>query len=295
MKYCISIFCLPQEIDDLELTLTQLKKAFRYIDEKNFILDITLALTGELTMWEQSKIPPEYFAHKYEKLRKNCDWITNKYFRIEDKSEVLGCVSKRRKVWKEHQNVDYHIWLDTDIIFDERTLAYIDSSIQSLYKDYPYSVVSPEIVKVWDDTWDCLVNEQYLNESLDYQKTNDPFVDCGIKNGNIGIETINNTIPNQPRMKFAGGWFTCISKKLLDKITVPDSLGHYGLEDTFIMWGSEKLRIGQQFKIKNLVVCENYKYRDNKHLSQFIASIDRREEFKQIAHKNFPSEIENLS
>ena len=51
MKYCISIFCLPQEIDDLELTLTQLKKAFRYIDEKNFILDITLALTGELTIW----------------------------------------------------------------------------------------------------------------------------------------------------------------------------------------------------------------------------------------------------
>ena len=26
MTYCISIFCLPQEIDDLELTLTQLKK-----------------------------------------------------------------------------------------------------------------------------------------------------------------------------------------------------------------------------------------------------------------------------
>ena len=262
MKYCISIFCLPQEIDDLELTLTQLKKAFRYIDEQNFILDITLALTGELTLWEQSKIPPEYFLHKYEKLRKNCDWITKKYFRVEEKSDVLGCVSKRRKVWKEHQDVDYHIWLDTDIIFDERTLAYIDSSIQSLYKDYPHSVVSPEIVKVWDNTWDCLVNEQFLNEPLDYQKTNDPYLDCGIK-GDIGIETINNNIPNQPRMKFAGGWFTCISKKLLDKITVPDSLGHYGLEDTFIMWGSEKLRIGQQFKIKNLVVCENYKYRDN--------------------------------
>ena len=166
-----------------------------------------------------------------------------KYFRIEQHSEVLGCVSKRRKVWKEHQNVDYHIWLDTDIIFDERTLAYIDSSIQSLNKDYPYFVVSPEIVKVWDNTWDCLVNEQFLNEPLDYQKTNDPYLDCGIK-GDIGIETINNTIPNQPRMKFAGGWFTCISKKLLDRITVPDSLGHYGLEDTFIMWGSDKLKLG---------------------------------------------------
>ena len=290
MTYCISIFCLPQEIDDLELTLTQLKKAFRYIDEKNFILDITLALTGELTLWEQSKIPPEYFLHKYEKLRKNCDWITKKYFRVEEKSEVLGCVSKRRKVWKEHQDVDYHIWLDTDIIFDERTLAYIDSSIQSLYKDYPYSVVSPEIVKVWDNTWDCLVNEQYINESLDYQKINDPFLDCGIKNGNIGIETINNTIPNQPRMKFAGGWFTCISKKLLDEVTVPDSLGHYGLEDTYIMWWCEHHQEGKQFKIRNLVVCENYRYRNNEHISELIASIDRREEFKKQAELGFQSE-----
>ena len=42
MKYCISIFCLPHEIDDLELTLNQMKKAFRYVDEQNFILDITL-------------------------------------------------------------------------------------------------------------------------------------------------------------------------------------------------------------------------------------------------------------
>tara|TARA_B100002019_G_scaffold182879_1_gene157853 strand:- start:1672 stop:2553 length:882 start_codon:yes stop_codon:yes gene_type:complete len=293
MKYCISIFCLPHEIDDLELTLNQMKKAFRYVDEQNFILDITLALTGELTLWEQSKIPIDYFTHKYEKLRKSCDWITNKYFRVEQHSEVLGCVSKRRKVWKEHQNVDYHIWLDTDIIFDERTLAYIDSSIQSLSKDYPYAVVSPEIVKVWDNTWDCLVNEQFLNEPLDYQKTNDPYLDCGIK-GDIGIETINNTIPNQPRMKFAGGWFTCISKKLLDRITVPDSLGHYGLEDTFIMWGSDKLKLGQQFKIKNLVVCENYKYRDNKYLTNFIAGIDRREEFKEIAHKNFQKEYDSL-
>lgn len=293
MKYCISIFCLPHEIDDLELTLNQMKKAFRYVDEQNFILDITLALTGELTLWEQSKIPIDYFTHKYEKLRKSCDWITNKYFRVEQHSEVLGCVSKRRKVWKEHQNVDYHIWLDTDIIFDERTLAYIDSSIQSLNKDYPYAVVSPEIVKVWDNTWDCLVNEQFLNEPLDYQKTNDPYLDCGIK-GDIGIETINNTIPNQPRMKFAGGWFTCISKKLLDRITVPDSLGHYGLEDTFIMWGSDKLKLGQQFKIKNLVVCENYKYRDNKYLTNFIAGIDRREEFKNIAHKNFQKEYDSL-
>ena len=76
---------------------------------------------------------------------------------------------------------------------------------------------------------------------------------------------------------------------------MPDSLGHYGLKIPLLCGVLRNLGIGQQFKIKNLVVCENYKYRDNKHLSEFIASIDRREEFKQIAHKNFPLEIENLS
>ena len=289
MKYCISIFCLPHEIDDLELTLNQLQKAFRYIDEKNFILDITLALTSELTSWEKSKIPMDYFFGKFDKLRKQSDWITNKYFRVEDKSEVLGCVSKRRKTWKTHKDVDYHIWLDTDIIFDERTLAYIDSSIQSINEKYPLSVVTPEIVRVWDSTWDCLVNYNFLSKPLDYQKINNPYKDSGIK-GDIAVETVFNNIKNQPKMKFAGGWFTCISKKLLDKVTVPDSLGHYGLEDTYLMWWCEKFREGTQFKIKNLVVCENYKYRDNKHIIEHTQSIDRREEFKKIAELGFTQE-----
>ena len=175
---------------------------------RKFYIRYYLTLTGELTMWEHSKIPPEYFLINMKNLEKIVIGLQINTRKI----EVLGCVSKRRKVWKEHQDVDYHIWLDTDIIFDERTLAYIDSSIQSLYKDYPHSVVSPEIVKVWDNTGDCLVNDEYIKEPVDYQKTNDPFIDCGIKNGNIGIETINNTTPNQPRMKFAGGWFTCLSK-----------------------------------------------------------------------------------
>ena len=63
-------FCLLHEIDDLELTLNQMKKAFRYVDEQTFILDITLFLTGELTLWEQSKIPIDYFTHKYENLER---------------------------------------------------------------------------------------------------------------------------------------------------------------------------------------------------------------------------------
>ena len=32
MKYCISIFALPHEIDDLELTLIQLENALEFIN-----------------------------------------------------------------------------------------------------------------------------------------------------------------------------------------------------------------------------------------------------------------------
>ena len=95
-------------------------------------------------------------------------------------------------------------------------------------------------------------------------------------------------------MKFAGGWFTCISKTILDKITVPESFGHYGLEDTFLMYGCNKLNLGTQYKIKNLVVCENYFYRFNNHITNRLATISRKDEFLQIAQKNFQKEYDSL-
>jgi hypothetical protein len=50
-----------------------------------------------------------------------------------------------------------------------------------------------------------------------------------------------------------------------------------------------------QFKIKNLIVCENYKYRNNSHYLNHISVFDRREEYKQIAIDNFNIELENLT
>jgi hypothetical protein len=99
-------------------------------------------------------------------------------------------------------------------------------------------------------------------------------------------------------MKFGGGWFNCISKALLDKVPLPESMGHYGPDDTFLMWGSEKLNQKgewiQQFKLKNYIVCENYIYRDRKHYDLLIKRIDRKEEFRQQANTSFSIEINKL-
>ena len=290
MKYCISIFALPHEIDDLEVTLTQLGKAFQYINQENFILDVTLGMSDNLVMWEQSKLPKEYFQDKFILLQNKCWWVDNKFFRLSE-GEVQGCVSKRRQTWLDHKNVDYHIWLDTDIIFDERTLVYLDNVASQL--DDKHAVITPEIVKVWDNTWDCLVNEQFLDKPTDYQHTNNPFIDSGIK-GDISVETVVSGVPGQPTMKFAGGWFTCISRNILDRLTVPESFGHYGLEYTYLMQGLELLKLGTQYKIKNLVVCENYKFRNNVHITNYLASISRKDEFLKIAQSNFVKELEKV-
>jgi hypothetical protein len=296
MRIVVSIFCLPYEIDELENTLNQLRRASYYLSGKNeWVLNVTLSLSNQLVNWNKSSLPKSYFEDKFLKLSSHTDWCA-KYFQTS--TEINGCVSQRRASLLQHEDADYFIWLDTDIVFEERTLSYLENAMEMITPITLYSIITPEIVKVWDTTWDCLVNENFLDKPLDYQKTNDPYKDSGIK-GDIGIESVRNIYENQPRFKFAGGWMTCLSGGLVRRIGVPESFGHYGYEDTFIMWGSEKLIQTQgvdiqQFKIKNIVVCENYKYRSNYHYINNLSVYDKREEFKKIAESNFNLELKKI-
>jgi len=296
LRIVISIFCLPYEIDELENTLNQLKKASYYLSGKNeWVVDVTLSLSNDLINWNKSSIPKSYFEDKLLKLSAQTDWCAKNF---QTSTEINGCVSQRRFSLNKNTDADYFIWLDTDIIFEERTLSYIENTMAAIKNVTPYSVITPEIVKVWDNTWDCLVNEEFIDKPLDYQKTNDPYKDSGIK-GDVTVESVRNNFQNQPRFKFAGGWMTCLSGKLVRKIGVPESFGHYGYEDTFIMWASEKLIQTQQldiqqFKLKNLVVCENYKYRSNYHYLNNLSAYDKREEYRKIAESNFKEELDKI-
>jgi hypothetical protein len=297
MRIVISIFALPHEIDELENTLTQLRKASYYLNKTNeWVLDVTMCLADDMVDWKQSSLPKQFFIDKMLKLSTSVDWCA-KYFQIDD--NIKGCVSQRKHTLIHQDTADFYIWLDTDIIFDERTLVYFENILPMVSEQTNYSILTPEIVRIWDSTWDCLVNENYVTKSLNYHKTNDPYSDSGIK-GEISLEPVSNSFPNQPRFKFAGGWFTCLSGDLLRKVGIPKSFSHYGYEDTFVMWGAEKLMKTtdiniQQYKIKNLVVCENYKYRNNTHYISNISILDRREEFKKIAEENFNEELGNLT
>ena len=297
-KIVITTFVMPNEIDDLERMLGDLNKASKFVDGKNYELYLALTVSDFLVDWENSKLDKEYFIDRFNKLKPLTEWVGKTSFHIRE--DIMGCTSLRRIAHSECNDATHFIWLDTDICFDDRVLYYLEASIDRLKQTDSHIdkyVISPECVKIWDTTWDCLVNEKFLNKEVGYCKINNAFKDSG-EVGDVSLETILNNVPGQPKMKFGGGWFNCLSKELLDRAPLPESMGHYGPDDTFIMWASEKLnQSGEQiyqFKLKNYVVCENYIYRDRTHYDKLIKRIDRKEEFRNQANESFSIEINKI-
>jgi hypothetical protein len=296
MRIVISIFTLPHEIDDLETLLTQLRRASKHLSGKHeWVLDVSMCIANDMVDWKRSALPKSYFIDKLLKLSAHTDWCA-KYFTASE--DIKGCVSHRKHTLETQETADYYIWLDTDIIFDEKTLSYMEETLIAINDVYPYTIITPEIVRVGDSAWDCLVNEKYLTKPLGYHLMNNPYIDCGVK-GEVTLEIVNNGIDNQPRYKFNGGWFTCLSGQLLRRIGIPETFSHYGFEDVFLMWAAEKLMVTtdveiHQFKIKNLVICENYKYRNNSHILNHLSAFDKRDEFKKISEENFNQELQDL-
>ena len=297
-KIVITSFVKPHELDDLERILVDLNKASKFVNGNNYEFYISFSVSDYLFDWENSKVDKQFFIDRFNSLKPLTNWAGKSTYQIRD--EIIGAFQCKRHAHKEITNATHFIWLDTDICFDDRILYYMEASIDRIKEtdNIEKYFITPEIVKYWDTTWDCLVNKNYLDKSLDYCKTNNPFVESG-EVGDVELETVLNNVPGQPKTKFGAGWFTLLSKALLDRIPLPESMGAYGPDDTFIMWASEKLnQTGEriyQFKLKNYIVCENYVYRDRKHYDTLIKRIDRKEEFKKQSYLVFQEELNKIT
>ena len=294
MKGLISIFALPQEIDSLYTTLYNLRRNAVHLDEKNiFGFDITLCLSDELTNWSTSAIPREYFEDRfYDMTTKLCDWATPQSIRIEYSNDVLGCVSQRRHSLKYLNDYDYTMWLDTDLFFSDYYLSYVHLAAKSVQHTSGY-IITPQITRQWDASWDILVNDNLRDVPLNNNLTADVFSLSLQSSEEVSVIPIDS-------FKFAGGWGTVISNKLLDAIGIPNSLGHYGMEDTYVMNCASILRKKypshgiQQYVLNNVLVCENHKYRMRDYMRSVISPIDKKEQFRKVATENFSGEIQRF-
>jgi hypothetical protein len=289
MKGVITIFALPQELEDLALTLYNLKRNSIYLDNSvTYKVDITMCLSDELTDWANSKLPKEYIKERTEELVTKflgwCEWNL-----MWGEENILGCVSQRRYSLHNNPDADFFIWLDCDFIFKDTTLSYMTQAYQTIKEsDIDMFILTPQFVKQWDASWDVLVNKKFLTCPLYYHESSDVYIDTLPQIDDITIEQIND-------FKFAGGWFTLISSKLLKMIDIPKSLGHYGLEDNFVIECAKILKHRNQnvfqFILNGLVIGESYIHRPNKTIKKYILSISKKNEYVKTAQENFLIEI----
>lgn len=243
----VCIHVMPNEIEMFERFMVQYRKALTYLDENdNVTIKASLNLNPLLTDWNNSELKQDYFIDIFNKLFDN---IPNINEIILDES-LMGTTQQKRKSIK--LNYDQFIFVDTDIAFPEVLLKY---QLEGSYHLNGKYILIPQLVKLWDNTWDILVHDDYKNKEYGYYNTHNPELTY-----NQPINEIN--ITQIPIIKFGCGMHTLYSKEFWDFIDIPESFGGYGSEDAYAMMASEITNqllgyIINQYVLKGIYITED--------------------------------------
>ena len=240
MVYRIVQYIQPWEIDDLDRQADQLIRSSYYLDA-DIIVDVTMNL--EVVDWEQSKLPASYFTDKFNYIEAKLKEYYKTNFDLDN--TIKGCTDKRRQAAGKEQ--DFIIWLDSDLYFPHQLLPLlILASKEITEEDY---ILSPEIIKYWDHSWDCITNEAFLNEPHNHRDYFDLYsVDHFVSQQDPGIRKNN-------QIKFGGGWFNMIKSTIFNKVELVEDLGSYAPDDTYLSQCGMKLGI-PQYILTGVVVSE---------------------------------------
>lgn len=285
MKYHISIHISPYEIDNYQTFIHQLRRNLNYIDS-NIIFTPMLNLSPYFYNWDKSTLSKNFFIDKFKSLNNIVSDKCELSEFINEEEKILGAFSYKTMFLKKFKNeVDAFIWFDSDMIFPDNTISSLISAYESV--EDKHCIISPQIHRLWDNTWDVLVNKDYMNveASHDNYFNFDGYTLFEIKDRDLSV------IKNEKRFKFASGWCNLLSSNLFkDYIEFDYSLGHYGPDDTFIMYLLDYYKFNKnkninQYIIKNLVVTENYKH----NISPYDTLIEKNKNIK--SKKDFTNEV----
>ena len=296
--------CLPREIDDFDRMLDHLHRSAHFLEKGDeVVLDATLNLSDKLTNWENSKIPKEYFVAKWEMMERKADWSHKNIFDIVDDNSVLGCNDKRRNSIRKYADTTSHFtYMDCDIFFPIYMLSYIFRSIDQVNNEY--HIINPQILKLWDASWDVISNDRWLDYGFDsfIWKSYDHYAldkECFDYLDEVNIKPI-------PTIKFGGGLFTTFSSNLLKLVDIPDTFPGYGLDDTFVATCcqhmlQQKYDI-QQYVIENIITMENKKYKFENPYVKMLSDNTlgdggnvMKKEFLKVAEANFNDECQKFA
>jgi len=271
----VCVHVMPNEMDLFDRWVEQYKKALQYLDDTDDVtLMATLNLSPSLTDWDNSELNQSYFIERFNKAQsiKNINEVVSK--------SGYGTTAQKRDAIK--LNYSQFIFIDTDIAFPEQSLKY---QLEASYQLNGKYIILPQIVKLWDDSWDLAVHKDFINKEYNYHLIHDPELTYNQEILEVGLEQIN-------MFKFGCGMHTLYSKELWDLISIPESFGGYGSEDTFAMYASNYAAEAgidiKQYILTGLYTSENM---ITNRLTYKVKSIANKENSRELSYKKFPEEL----
>ena len=281
MKYHISIHISPYEIDNYQTFIHQLRRNLNHVKDE-IIFTPYLNLSDYFYNWKDSAFTAKYFIDRFKELNN----IVKEYCILDShvnfEKFILGAFSYKTMFLEQYKDkVDAFIWFDSDMIFQDNTIAMLIAAHKS--SETKYCIVTPQIHRLWDTTWDILVNKDYINIPASHDNYFN-FDGYSLYKGNDEDIFLGT---NKQRFKFASGWCNLLSADLFkDLINFTYDLGHYGPDDTFIMNLLDYHKFNNdvdinQYILKNVVVTENYKHNLNQYKDYITKNINikTKEEF----------------
>jgi hypothetical protein len=252
MTIKLTIHLMPWEIDNALLTFTQLKKSYYYLPKDvNVTIETVLNLSSKFIDWEESKLPKEFFVTKYNDLSLLLSDY-NHIKRIYDKDEIYGFLDLQRE--SISPEVDYYIGVCPDFYFSEHLLTLLIESAKIVSNKY--FIITPQIYKRWDHTWDEITDPNYINVPYNNWEDYDVYDirhQIKIKNEDMSLMPIQ-------RSKWAW-WFDLYNKAFYEELCpVHDDWKGYGPWDWYSMMLSEHAKSQgidfQQYLLKGQTILD---------------------------------------
>lgn len=196
MKVKISYHIMPYEIDYALLSYIQLKKTQYYLPKDiNIEIDTVLNCSDYLIDWNKSILPKSFFIQKFNELNVLLkDYTVNS--KIYEGDKCYGLLDMQRD---SYCGADYYMNITPDMYFSEHLLPLMFESTKLIKNKY--FVITPEIHKMWDGTWDEIINQRYMD--VPYANWNDTDV-FEIRHH---MKTDNNEVKLDPTRRSKWAWW----------------------------------------------------------------------------------------
>jgi len=287
-KTLVVTHVMPLELEMFERFISYYKNCFKYLDNQDDVtMYVTLNLNPKLTDWDSSELKQQYFIDRFTN---SLSGVKSHLQIIVDES-VWGTTQQKRDV--SFLDYDYFIFVDPDISVHEQQLKLQIMAAEQISAESDLFILSPNIPKWWDNSWDSLVHPNNRNDELGKFRLKQTFIDTFKQNpSEVGIR-------RSSVFKFGCGMHTLYSKKFWETIRIPEEFGGYGSEDTFGMIGSaEATKLGldvRQYILDGLYITED---KDEEHrepsYKDKISVFKVKEDGKANSHKIMPLVIQNL-